>query len=80
MLLDEEADMKALQDTCAALRIRFDTIQIVGTRIKVESESEEQNGTVHVTWGHGNWFARYGSVKAWIIQQEQDIFNENKGT
>ena len=45
----------------------FDTVQIFVTR----HESGDKGGTLHNEAGVGNWYARYGQVREWVMQQEE---------
>jgi len=49
-----------------ALMEHFDTIQVFGTR-------ETEEGTQTYTSGAGNWYARYGQVKEWMIKQDEFV-------
>jgi len=65
-LSDEERNqqLKIIQEIAEKLGSHFDSIQIVATFDMGNS------GTSIFNWGKGNWFARYGSVKAWIQNEE----------
>ena len=43
----------------------FDSVQIFC------SKYEGSEGTASVNCGEGNWFARYGHVKQWLIKEEE---------
>lgn len=43
----------------------FDSVQIIATK-------RHQAGTLIVPRGEGNWYARYGSVRDWVLRQEED--------
>jgi len=45
----------------------YDSVQIFATR----HESGEREGTVHAAWGIGNFYARYGQVREWLVTQEE---------
>ncbi len=55
-----------LTSHCAQLTEHFDSVQIIAT-----SRDDEGNTTLHVM-GLGNWYARFGSVQAWVAQEDQD--------
>lgn len=57
-IADEVRVARALRE----LGEHFDTVQIFATR----HESGEENGTVHVSLGLGNWYARFGQVQMWL--------------
>lgn len=54
----------------------FDSVQIVCTK-------RHQSGTLIVPRGEGNWYARYGSVRDWVLRQEEDskcsVRRDNEG-
>ena len=43
-----------------------DSVQIFITK------RQDNENTMSMNWGEGNWFARYGQVKAWTIKSEHD--------
>lgn len=60
-----DADMATLDAHAAGLRARFDTVQIFVTR-------ETSDGcTVAASTGAGNWYARIGQVRSWLVQQSR---------
>jgi hypothetical protein len=66
------ADIEMLRKAAEALGDHFDTCQIFCTR----HMPAELDGTRTVNYGTGNWFARYGQVKHWIIEHEE-VAREN---
>lgn len=54
---------KALEE----LGEHFDTVQIFATR----HESGEEGGTINMAYGAGNWFARYGQIREWLIKADE---------
>jgi hypothetical protein len=30
------------------------------------------DGTVNIHWGAGNYFARYGQIKQWMVSEDED--------
>lgn len=60
----ESKDMILIKNHVARLREHFDTVQIFVTK------HAGQTGTINAQWGEGNWFARFGQVKDWMITQE----------
>ena len=65
--MSEDSDMDRVKRACESLLDHFDTVQIFATR----HESGEKDGTVTIRFGLGNWFARYGHVKDWILIEEE---------
>ncbi len=45
----------------------FDTVHIFATR----HMPAEHDGTIIINQGSGNWSARYGQVREWIIMEEE---------
>ena len=64
---DEDNDLKLLKDAAQALGEHFDAVQIFASR----HEAEVEDGTVTVHDGVGNWHARIGQVRDWIIRQDE---------
>ena len=62
--MSEDEDIERLRKACADLGEFFDNVQIFAARQEVE-------GTVNVNWGSGNWFARYGQVRQWVVKEDQ---------
>lgn len=61
-----ENDIQLLEQAIQLIGEHFDTVHIFVTR----HEPEIEDGTVHCQKGTGNWFARYGSIKEWVIREE----------
>lgn len=66
-LSDEHPDVARVRQAAQALAEYYDSVQIFASR----DESGEHEGTVNVHIGVGNWFARYGQVKDWVIKIEE---------
>jgi hypothetical protein len=62
-MTDEERVAQAV----ATLREHFDTVQIQVTR------DDGGRNTMYCSQGSGNWFARYGYMRAFIKDAEKDI-------
>ena len=41
-----------------------------GVQIFVSREKESHDGTWRLSMGSGNWYARYGQVKQWVLAEE----------
>lgn len=63
---DEDQDVAIVRSHAVQLSEHFDTVQILCTRT-----SGDVDGTVNVSWGEGNFFARYGQVREWIVKQDE---------
>lgn len=59
----EEIDLAIIKRHAAQLAEHFDSVQVFATR-------KSEDGTVNAQWGEGNWFARFGQVRAWLVQEE----------
>lgn len=60
----EEPDISRVETAMNSLSEHFDTVQIFATR-------HEAEGTVHVSRGCGNWFARFGHVSEWVVRERE---------
>ena len=60
-------DMKLVEKAVQELGEHYETVMVFCTR----HESGQENGTVRVIKGSGNWFARYGVVREWLIREEE---------
>ena len=63
----ENAEMKLVDNHVNQLLEHFDTVQIFASR----HAPTTHDGTVRMHSGAGNWFARYGQVRDWIVMQEE---------
>jgi hypothetical protein len=62
--MDADDRLALVQSHVAQLAEHFDTVQVFVTRV------DEGGDTGHVSWGAGNWFARFGHVNHWLARQE----------
>lgn len=69
---ERDAQLDIIKEAVDKLDQHFDTIQVVATF------DMKENGTTIFNFGKGNWFARYGSVKAWIKNEEAQGVFDNK--
>lgn len=44
----------------------FESVQIFVTRCE-----PDRDGTVHVAYGQGNFFARLGHIDAWLVKEKE---------
>jgi hypothetical protein len=63
-MTEEDNDIERLKQASENLGVHFDTVQILATR-HIPGEDE---GTINVSYGVGNWCARYGQTKEWLIR------------
>jgi len=61
------ADLARVRKHAEELGEHFDGVQIFCSR----HEAGTEDGTIHVTYGGGNWFARYGQIREWLIQKDE---------
>ena len=62
-----QADIDMLKRHSEQLSEHFDCVQIFACR----HIPAELNGTRIANYGSGNWYARYGQVKHWVIEHEE---------
>jgi hypothetical protein len=60
-------DITAVDRCIEILGEHFDSVQIFATR----HESTTLDGTLSITKGTGNYFARYGQIREWILEQDE---------
>lgn len=60
-------DIERVTQALNTLVEHFATVHIFATR----HEPAEADGTINVSKGVGNWFARYGKVKEWVVREER---------
>lgn len=63
--MDRETEMKMVEKAANELSEHFDSVQIFVSRY------DSEDGTVNITNGIGNWYARYGHVKEWCVKSEE---------
>jgi hypothetical protein len=66
----EEEDMQIIMNHCAQLSEHFETVQIFVTKL-----CKKEDGTINAQYGEGNWFARYGQIRQWVIKEEKSFKN-----
>jgi hypothetical protein len=59
-------DLKRVNEALNVLGEHFDSVHVFATR----HESGELNGTIRISRGTGNYFARYGQIKSWVSVEE----------
>ena len=64
---DKDEDRERLKKSLRELCEHFDSVQILCTRYT----GGDDGGTVNLSMGAGNWFARYGQMKEWLIREEE---------
>ena len=61
---EQASDQERIVKACEQLGEYFETVHIFCTRV-------ETDGTRTHSHGSGNWFARYGQIRTWIIKQDE---------
>lgn len=72
----KDVDVERLRDACDRLAAHFETVQIFATRA---NKGGEDGSTLMFNQGSGNYFARYGQVKDWIIREEEVSRSQVRG-
>jgi hypothetical protein len=68
-----ERDFQRIQASCVGLGEHFDTVHILATKL-----TDDGRDTVKFSWGKGNWYARYGQIREWVLLEEQAAKNSIK--
>lgn len=63
----KEQDLAMLDKAIETLGEHFDSVQLFVSRYE-----DGDTGTVSVQKGIGNWFSRYGQVKAWVTRCDEE--------
>lgn len=66
-MIDTNSDTERVAKAAESLGEHFDSVQIFCSR----HESGSHDGTIRVIKGCGNWFARYGQVREWMIREDE---------
>lgn len=65
----KDVDLEILKRAVNTVAEHFDTVQIFATR-------KEKEGTVNCRWGVGDWYARYGHCRLWVLREERGEIND----
>ena len=68
---EPNADVDRVKKAAQDLAEHFDSVHIFATRA-------EDDSTVTVSWGCGNWFARYGQIRTWLIYKDEESRGEQR--
>jgi len=63
---EKDVDIERINEALRVLGEHFDTVHIFATRV------EDDGKTFRFQKGAGNWFARFGQVKCWVILSEAE--------
>lgn len=70
----EDDDWNRIEKACVALGEYFDSVHIFATR----HEEGVEGGTVAISFGSGNWFARRGQIRDWSIKKDEIARQETR--
>lgn len=59
-----ERDSKLIEETVDNLSQHFDTVHVLATRY-------EGSDTLNISKGSGNWYARYGQMREWLLKADE---------
>jgi hypothetical protein len=65
---EADAQMELIENAFRTLSEHFDTVSIFATR-----HISDDRGTLKWTRGGGNWYARYGQVREWVLAEESRL-------
>ncbi len=65
---NRDEDLEFIRMHAAQLGERFETVHVFCTR----HMPTEMDGTVTFQLGVGNWYARYGHIREWMIKQDEN--------
>ncbi len=63
-------DLAALRSHAMQLSEQFDAVEIIACR------EDGKEGTSHASSGIGNWYTRYGMVRAWMKTEDNRMGHE----
>ncbi len=64
--MSDAEELALLEKHAQDLGEHFDSVQIFATR-----HDASEGGTINLSYGSGNWFARYGQVADWITKSAE---------
>ena len=66
---DGERQLAIVKSHVAQLADHFEAVQVFVTK-------QGEDGTINCHYGAGNWFARYGQVRAWVAREDARMHKE----
>ena len=72
---DKIRDMAIVAKAIDGLAEHFDTVQVFCSR---HDASGKEGETMNLNMGRGNWYARYGHVKWWMIRNDENCRIEER--
>jgi len=73
----EDQDLRMVRTHCQQLIEHFDTVQIFVSR---HNSSGDEDGTISVRDGIGNFHARLNQAKEWITHQDECVREHTRRT
>jgi hypothetical protein len=70
---EADCQMELIDSAFRTLSEHFDTVAIFCTR-----HIADDTGTVKWHRGGGNWYARYGHIKSWVLYEEAGLSERPK--
>lgn len=70
--MPDNPDVRMVREHVTQLGEHFDSVHVFVTR----HEPGQENGTVTINLGSGNWFSRYGQIRNWINKEEESSREE----
>lgn len=67
-IAQQKADTAIMQHAIDRMSEHFDSVQVFVSRY----EPNQEGGTMSLHLGQGNWFARFGQVKEWVVKREEN--------
>lgn len=62
----KDKEMEIVEKHVNQLAEHFDTVHIFATR-----QDSTEDGTVNISFGAGNWFARYGQIREFLVKSDE---------
>lgn len=68
----DHPDWKRLEEAVDALQEHFEAVHVFATRHETETEaSDGESGALAFCLGRGNYYARYGLIREWMLRQDE---------
>lgn len=61
---EAETVLAKIKDAIAPMMEHFESVQVIAVRRR------ENGWTQTLRWGQGDWYARYGAVRGWLLEEE----------
>lgn len=65
--MSQPDDLQRIEAVISQLGEHFDSVMIFCTR----HDEGQEGGTVNCALGSGNWYARYGQCREWLITNDE---------